>query len=149
MHDIVNNIGVEQPLMPQSILASAIDSGAIDTLGAETVAVAVLVGDIIDTLGASVRVDLKIEHADDDGTGNPAAYAACTDADVLNATGLVAGKFMSIDAGNKKQKRHLIGYRGGKRFICVTATPVGLVSGGTIAMLALKGNLSQLPVTNT
>lgn len=149
MHNIVNNIGIEQSLMPQTITSSALNSGNIDTQGAEALAVVLLVGNTADTLGASVRIDVKIEHADDDGTGAPGAYAACTDEDVLNFTGLSSGLFLSVDGSTKKQKRHAIGYRGGKRFVKVTATPTGLTAGVPVALLALKGNLSQLPVTNS
>ena len=149
MHDIVNNIGITQVLNPQTIQASALNSGNIDTQGAEALAVVLLVGNIVDTLGASVRIDVKIEHADDDGTGNPGTYAACVDDDVLNFTGLIAGLFISIDSAGEKQKRYAIGYRGGKRFVKVTATPVGLTTGGPVAMMSLKGNINQLPVNNT
>ena len=148
MHNISSNIGFEQSLMPQTIQAAALNTGNIDTQGAEALAVAILVGDIADTLSGSIRIDVKIEHADDDGAGAPGAYTACTDEDVLNFTGLAAGKFLSIDAAGKEQKRHVIDYRGGKRFVKVTATPVSLATGGPIAMLALKGNPGQLPVTN-
>lgn len=149
MHNIVHNIGIAQSLMPQTIQASALNTGNIDMQGAETLSVVLLVGDIADTLSGSVRIDVKIEHADDDGAGAPAAYAACADEDVLNFTGLASGQFLSIDAAGKEQKRHVVGYRGGKRFVKVTATPVSLTTGGPIAMLALKGNLSQLPATNS
>lgn len=149
MHSITDNIGIEQSLMPQTIISAALNSGNIDTRGAETTAVAILVGNTADTLSGSVRIDVKIEHADDDGAGAPGAYAACTDEDVLNASGLVSGLFLSIDAAGKKQKRHVIGYRGGKRFVKVTATPTGLTAGAPVALLTLKANLGQLPVVNT
>lgn len=148
MHSITDNIGIEQSLMPQTIIAAALNSGNIDTRGAETTAVAILVGNTADALSGSVRIDVKIEHADDDGAGAPGAYAACTDEDVLNASGLVSGLFLSIDAAGKKQKRHVIGYRGAKRFVKVTATPTGLTAGVPVALLTLKGNLGQLPVIN-
>ncbi len=149
MHDLVNNIGIEQSLMPQTIQASALDTGDLDTQGAEALAVVLLVGNIVDTLSGSDRIDVKIEHADDDGSGSPDSYAACTDEDVLNFTGLSSGQFLSIDSSGEEQKRYVIGYRGGKRFVKVTATPVSLSTGGPVAFLALKGNLSQLPVDNT
>lgn len=148
MHDIVSNISIIQAAMPQTIQAAAVTTGNIDCQGAENLSVAVLVGAIADTLGPSNRIDLKIEHADDDGTGNPAAYAACADADVLNFSGLIAGVFLSLDAAGKKQKRHVVAYRGGKRFVKVTATPVAIATGGPIAMVALKGGLSQKPAIN-
>ena len=149
MHDTVNNLSIAQSLMPQTIQASALDTGNIDMQGAENLSVVVLIGNIADTLDATHRLDVKIEHADDDGTGSPGSYAACTDEDVLNFTGLSAGKFLSVDTGSKEQKRHVIGYRGGKRFVKVTATPVSLTTGGPVAMLAIKGNPHLAPVANT
>lgn len=149
LHDIANNIAVEQALAPQTIQALALNSGDIDCRGFSAVAVVLAVGNIGDTLDASNRIDVKIEHADDDGTGAPAAYAACTDEDVQNATGLSSGKFLSIDDAAKESSRHVIGYRGGKRFVKVTATPVSLETGGPVAMLALKANPAQAPVSNT
>jgi hypothetical protein len=148
MHDIVNNIGIAQALMPQTIQAAALNSGNIDCQGAEALCVVLLVGAIADTLDSTHRIDVKIEHADDDGTGNPGAYVSCVDTDVLNFTGLSGGVFLSIDSAPEKQRRYAIGYRGGKRFVKVTATPVGLVTGGPVAMLALKGNLAQRPALN-
>lgn len=148
MHDITSNIHLSQVLDPQTIQGSALDSGDIDAQGFETLAVAVLVGEIGDTLDASNRIDLSIEHADDDGTGSPGSYAACTDADVLNASGLSTGIFKAVDAAGDESARHVIGYRGGKRFVKVTATPVSLATGGAIAMLALKGGASGAPVDN-
>ena len=149
MHNIVNNLALAQALSPQTIQASALDSGNIDMQGAETLCVVVLVGAIADALDGSHHIDLKIEHADDDGTGSPGSYAACADADVLNFTGLSSGVFKSIAAAGDKSKRYAIGYVGGRRFVKVTATPTSISTGGPIAMLTLKGNQTQKPVANT
>lgn len=148
LHDLVNNIAVEQCLAPQTIQGSALNSGNIDCRGFEAVAMVIAVGNIADALDGSNRLDLKIEHADDNGSGAPGSYADCADDDVLNFTGLSSGKFLSVDDAGKEGKRHVIGYRGGKRFIKVTATPVSLETGGPIAMLALKGTAAQAPVAN-
>jgi len=149
MHDLVNSISILQTVQPQVIQASALDTGNIDMQGAGSLSVVVLVGNIVDTLDASHRIDVKIEHADDDGTGAPGSYAACIDDDVLNFANLSSGKFLAIDGSAKEQKRHVIGYQGGKRFVKVTATPVSLSTGGPIAMMALKGSLAQKPQANT
>lgn len=149
MHDIVSNIKIEQALSPQTIQAAALNSGNIDMQTAGTLAVVVAIGNIADTLDGTHRIDLKIEHADDDGTGAPAAYAACTDDDVLNAAGLTGGVFKAVNANSLELARHVIGYRGGRRFVKVTATPVSLTTGGPIAMIALKGNTAQKPVDNS
>lgn len=144
MHDIVNNLTITQCLAPQVIQAAALDSGNIDMQGYETLAVAMLVGNITDTLDADNRIDVKIEHGDATD-----AYTACTDEEVLNFTGLSSGIFLTIDAAGKEQKRHVIGYRGGKRYVKVTATPVSMSTGGPIAIVAIRGNAAQAPVTNT
>ncbi|MBI1215675.1 MAG: hypothetical protein GC185_07645 [Alphaproteobacteria bacterium] len=150
MHDITSNIGITQCLAPQTIDSSALDSGSIDMQGADCAAVAVFIGAMGDTLSGSARIDLKIEHADDDGAGAPGSFAACTDEDVLNFTGLDAsGIFESVDADAKAQKRYVVGYRGGKRFIKVTATPTGLSSGGPVAMACLTGAPHEAPVDNS
>lgn len=149
MHDIVNNIGVTQLLMPQTIHSSELDTGSVDTQGADIQSIVVLVGNIGDTLSGTVRIDLSIEHADDDGTGNPLAFAACDDTDVLNFSGLTSGIFASVNASGQAEKRYVIDYIGGLRFVKVIATPVGLTNGGPIAMLGLQGNLNQLPAVNS
>ncbi len=149
MHSIVDNIKIEQALMPQVIQGSALNSGDIDMLGAENLSVVLLVGDMSDVLSGSVKVDVKIQHADDDGSGVPDTYVDCDDEDVLNASGLTAGVFLSVDEAAKEQSRHVIEYRGAKRFVKVTATPTGLSTGGEIAILSLKGGLNQKPTDNS
>lgn len=148
MRDILSTLRTEQSLKPQTIQASALDSGNIDLQGFDSLAVIVAVGQIADTLGASNRLDLKIEHADDNGSGAPGSYAACTDDDVIGMTGLSSGIFMSVNADTKDNARYAIGYRGGKRFVKVTATPVSLATGGPVAMMALKGHPASAPASN-
>jgi hypothetical protein len=149
MHNIVHNIETTLVLAPQTVQAAAVNSGTIDTQGSETLAVVVMVGTIGETLDSENRIDLKIEHADDNGSGAPASYSPCTDDDVQNASDLSAGIFAVIDHADKAQKRHMVEYTGGKRFVKVTATPVSLATGGPVAMLALAGNAAQKPVSNT
>ncbi len=148
MHDLVNNIAVMQSVMPQVIAAAALSTGNIDTQGADIQSFVVLVGNIADVLSGAVRIDLSISHADDDGTGNPAAFSGCADTDVLNFTGLTSGIFASVNAAAAAEKRYVIDYIGGKRFVKVIATPVGLVTGGPVAVLSLQANLHTLPAVN-
>lgn len=145
MHDLINSIAAAQVLAPQTIQAAPLVATAIDMQGAESLCFAVAVGAIVDTLDASKRIDVKIEHAEDDGTGAAGTYAACTDADVVGVAGLSNGIFLKVDADAKENKTHLAGYRGGKRFVRVTATPVSLATGGPIAIVAIKSNLAQRP----
>lgn len=145
MHDLLNSLGIAQIIAPQTVQAAPVAGSAIDMQGCESLALIVAVGEIADTLDSDNRIDVKIEHADDDGTGNPGAYAACSDADVMASETLVSGVFLSIDDTALENKRHAIGYCGGKRFVKVTATPVSMTTGGPLAVLAIKGNLSQRP----
>lgn len=147
MHDLINSVSLIQAVAPQTVQASAVTGSAIDMQGAEILAIVVAVGAIGDTLDASNRLDVKIEHADDNGSGSPAGYTACDDGDVIGASGLTGGVFLKVDAPAKASTRHTVAYAGGKRFVRVTATPVSLETGGSIAVLAIKGNLSQNPNT--
>jgi len=144
MHNIVDNIKIEQVLKPQTVSTAAVVSDSVDVLGAENLAVAVMVGTFADTLSSTAKVDLKIEHSDDD-----TSYAACVDSDVANFSGLVSGVFASIDAEGKESSRYVIEYIGSKRYVRVTATPTGLTTGGAIAMAALTANHAQKPVSNS
>lgn len=149
MRDNYSNVLVEQNLFPATVQASAVNSGNIDTRGFDSLTVVVAVGDIADALSGTSKLTLKIEHADDDGTGSPASYAACADTDVLGFTGLASGVFKTIDADTKDKKAYPIGYVGGKRFVKVTATPASLSTGGPVGILSLKGHPAQAPVAQT
>lgn len=149
MHDLLNSLGIAQIIAPQTVQAAPVASDAIDLQGCESLALIVAVGNIVDTLDSENRIDVKIEHADDNGNGAPAAFTACADSDVMAAPeALNAGVFLSIDDAGLESKRHTIGYCGGKRFVKVTATPVSMTTGGPMAVLAIKGNLAQRPAAN-
>ncbi|MDP2204755.1 MAG: hypothetical protein Q8K65_00445 [Alphaproteobacteria bacterium] len=148
MHDIIHNIGLSQVAAPQVMTSAPVTGAVIDTQGIGTLAVAVLLGAAADTLGVAVYIDLKIEHADDDGTGNPAAFTPCTDADVLPDMTLSSGVFKRIDSNAEANMRYALEYRGEKRFVKVSAVPAGLEDGAPIAMIALCGNPAQKPVDN-
>lgn len=147
--DILNKLKYEQALKPQVIQASALTSGNTDTRDFDGLSIVVCIGEIADTLDASNRIDLKIEHAEDDGTGSPDSYAACTDDDVLGFSGLSSGLYKSVNADTKDNARYVIGYRGDRRFVKVTATPVSLETGGAIAMVVVKGAAHQGPADNS
>ena len=67
----VNNglIGVTQLLMPQThpFFLNSTLRAASTRRAPDIQSIVVLVGNIADTLSGSVRVDLSIQHADDDG----------------------------------------------------------------------------------
>ncbi len=144
MHDVINSIAVVQAVAPQVVSTAAVSSPAIDLQGCESLGVIIAVGDIADTLDATHRLDVKIEHAEDDGTGAPAAYVPCSAAD-LGGAEANGGVFLSVNAAAREKTRHLVSYQGGKRFVRLSVTPVGLTAGGPVAIVAIKGNLAQKP----
>ena len=145
MHDIIHNIGVSQIAAPQTIKTVAVVGEVIDTQGIGALAVAVLLGNAADTLGAGVYVDLKIEHADDNGNDAPAAFAPCTAADISPDMAVSAGVFQRVNSPSLDNTRYAVEYRGGKRFVRVSAVPAGLDDGLPLAMLAMAGNTAQKP----
>lgn len=150
MHDLHSNVLVSNSAQPQTLSGTTpITSGDIDRQGYEAVEIIANFGAIVDSLnGTSVKVDVKLEHADDDGTGNAGSYAACADTDVLGWTGLSSGIFKTLSADTMDSKLYPIGYRGGKRFIKLTATPAGLSTGGPFAITTVLGKPSNAPTSN-
>jgi hypothetical protein len=149
MHDLHSNVLIVNSAKPQTLSGTTpITSGDIDRQGYEAVEVIANFGNLVDTLnGTTIKVDLMLQHADDDGTGNPGSYAACADTDVLGFTGLASGVFKTLNV-SMDQKLYPIGYRGGKRFIKLTATPAGLSTGGPFAITTVLGKPSNAPTSN-
>ncbi len=145
MRDLHNNLAVVRGIAPQTVAGSPLNTGNIDLRGFNAAEIVVEFGDI-DEMGASpvgaAKLDIKIEHADDDGSGAPGAYADVTLADVIGPASVSAGVVASptTDAAPVE-----VGYIGDKRFIRVTLTPTGLVNGGPIACMIVKGHARHAP----
>ena len=101
--------------------------------------VVAMLGDI-DELGGSpvggAKVEMIIDHADDDGTGAAGTYAAVAIADVIGPTSVTSGVVASTTGDESFLE---VGYKGGKRFIRVTLQPTALTNGGPISAMVIKG----------
>ena len=147
--DLHNNIAHVTAIAPQTLAQAAspegLQSGNIDLQGFHSAEVVAYLGDI-DELGGSpvgdAKVQLLLEHADDDGTGSPGTYAAVALADVLGPSAVTAGivATSTTDSGFLE-----VGYVGGKRFIRVTLVPTGLTNGGPVAAWVVKGDARHAP----
>ena len=101
IHDTVR---AKRVLQMQTISGSALNSGDVDTRGFESVMFLVDFGDIVE-MGASpigaAQIAIKLEHADDDGSGSPGSYAAVATGDVDGHTpdsqGVVATPTSDLD----------------------------------------------------
>lgn len=143
---IHDTIRVSRVLQAQTISGSALNTGDIDTRGFDSVMFMVDFGDI-DEMGASpvggAKIDILVEHADDDGTGSAGIYSnvAANDIDGLApSNGIVASP--TTDANEIT-----FGYVGSKRFVKITLTPTGLTNGGPIGVWLVNGHAHLTPVT--
>lgn len=154
MHDSDSrNLGV-LGLAPVVIQGSALNTGNIDLKGFDSALVLVLAG-IITEMQTPVSpllgtIVFKIQHAEDND-GSPAAYADCADADVVGATGLSSGEFLTFTEGTSADDLSVnqISYIGGRRFIKITATPDDISAGGPIAIPVIKGHALHGPAGAT
>ena len=147
MRDLYNNVLPARAIQAQTITGSAIASGDLDLKGFNAVQVVVDFGDI-DEMGASpegaAQIAIKLEHADDDGTGAAGTYSDVVLADVIGPSSVSAGVIATptTDAAPVRA-----GYVGGKRFLRVTLTPTGLTNGGPVGCWLLKGKPLHAPVS--
>ncbi len=145
MRDLHNSIAHAVAVAPQVISGSNLASGDIDLLGFNSAEIVAFLGDI-DELGGSpvgsAKLEVKLEHADDDGTGAPGAYANVALADVLGPTSVGSGVVASTTTD---QNVLAVGYVGDKRFVRVTLVPTGLTNGGPVSAWVAKGHPRHAP----
>lgn len=145
MRDLHNNIVHVSAIAPITISGANLSSGNIDLAGFGAVEIAVHMGDI-DELGGSpvgaAKLDVKLEHADDDGAGAPAAYTEVVLADVVGPTSVTGGVVLTTTSDLQILDA---GYVGGKRFIRVTLQPTALTNGGPVGAWVVKGRPRHAP----
>ncbi len=147
MRDLHNNVLPVRAVQVQTISGSALASGDLDLQGFNAAEILVDFGDI-DEMGGSplggAQIAVKLEHADDDGTGAAGAYGDVGVADVIGPASVTAGVVATL---TDDTALHRVGYVGGKRFVRVTLTPSGLSNGGPVGCWLLKGRPLHAPVT--
>ena len=149
MQDLNSNLAPVQAIPARTIsqVGGALVSGNVDLAGFNAAQVVVHYGDI-DEMGASpqgsAQIAVKLEHADDDGTGAPGAYAEVTAADVTGAGSVAAGV---VATPVSDLVPTTVGYVGDKRFLRITLTPTGLTNGGPVGVLVNKGHPRHAPVS--
>ncbi len=149
MQDLNSNLAPVQALTAQTInqASGALVSGNVDLAGFNAAQVVVHFGEIIE-MGASpvgsAQIAVKLEHADDDGSGAPSTYANVTDADVTGVSGIAAGV---VASPNSDLAPVTVGYVGDKRFIRATLTPTGLTTGGPVGVIVNRGHPRHAPVS--
>lgn len=119
MKDLHSNIDIVQAVKPVLVKDATVPAAAeVDLQGFNSAEIEIPVGlKSVDT----GTITLKLEHADDDGTGQAGSYASVEAGDVLGATpssGIVLT--IDVDTDASTSTVHRLGYIGGKRFIKLT-----------------------------
>lgn len=146
MKDLYNNLEVVSIIDPVTVTSGSAPAavGDIDLAGFNSALIVYSVGTSADTLSASLYHTLKLEHADDDGTGSAGDYSAVAAADVLGVTP-AQGIIFTIDDPAKDNAVYKCGYVGGKRFLKITAAETGATSGCPISVVLVKGHGLDVP----
>ena len=135
MNDLYNNVAVRRAISPVSVAdTTAAVSQIIDRQGFGSLMFAIATGSIAD---ADATFTVLVEDGDDSGLSDAAAVA---DAQLHGTEALAAFRF---DDDNETRK---IGYRGFKRYVRLTITPVANASAALFSAVAILGNPSDAPV---
>lgn len=144
MQDLHSNVLPVRAIAPQTITSSALVSGNLDLAGFNSAQVVADFGTTEGFSGSpSGSIAIKLEHADDDGTGSPGTYANVALTDVVGPSSVTSGVVATVTSETVTR----VGYVGDKRFLRVTFTPTGLGNGGPCGALLLKGNARHGPAS--
>jgi hypothetical protein len=135
MYDLSNKTAAVVSLAPANRTADT-DGTGVDLQFWESALVVAQVGTEGDTLSGSVKIDLKLEHSDDNST-----FTAVAQADVTDATIASGGIFATIDANAEAPAIFQLSYIGSKRYIRVVDDRTGTHTNGTpTSAIVVKGN---------
>ena len=148
-YDLHNNIDFVSGIVPQTLAQTASPDGLqsidIDLLNFSSAEAVAYLGDI-DEMGTSpvgdAKVQMILDHADDDGTGSPGTFANVVLADVLGPAAVSGGIVATATTDNTFLE---IGYVGGKRWLRATLVPTSLVNGGPVAAWVVRGRPRHAP----
>jgi hypothetical protein len=138
MRDLYNNIEVrraESPIAAAQTDNTAIVTEIIDMRGWKSMVWAVALGTLAD---ADVTATILMEHGDNSALTDAAAVP---DAEMDPTEAIMAFDFADDDSVRK------MGYKGEKRYVRLTITPVGNTGNFPIAAIAIMGDPDERPTT--
>lgn len=123
--DVKSNIKLVSSLLPAVRTADANGAG-VDTQDSVGVGLVAHIGLSGDTLSGSVKIEMEVQHSDDNSS-----FSACADADINAAvTGTNTGTFAVIDAAADDEQIYKCNYIGSKRYVRVVANFTGTHTNG-------------------
>ena len=112
LKDLKSNLTVSSLLIP-AVRNADVNSATFDLKAALSAEVVVYLGDSADTLSGTNKIEIELEHSDDNS-----AWADCADADIDSAVAATnTGTFALVDAPGEDQAAFKCGYKGSKRYI--------------------------------
>ena len=137
MKDLFNLVHPVRALSPVSVADNTAQVGAIvDRQGFESLTFLIGLGSIAD---ADATFTVHLDHG---------SLADLSDAAVVSATDLLGTTTLAaFNFGDDNETRKL-GYRGIKRYVRLTITPVNNASAALISAIALLGHPAQVPTVN-
>ncbi len=131
MRDLFHNLDMVGQVAPTSVTSDTTTTGSTLTRDESFGLVGVLqVGSY-----SGGEFHLQVEHADDDGSGNPGTFSEVPDKDLI---GTEEGTLLS-GAGIS-----MVGYVGGKEYVRFNVVSLGGAS-GSVSAAAFKGYLNKAP----
>lgn len=148
MRDLASKISSVVAMLAATLSATP-TSVVLDMQGFDSAVLLLSIGVGGITFTGTNRVDFHLEHADDDGTGNPGAYSdvLVTDINGKDAPATVTtGYVKSLIVAHASADVSEIGYIGGKRFLRFTPVFGGTHATGTpMAATLSKGHPRNAP----
>ena len=143
MKDLKNNIGVVQSLAPAARSSDA-DGTGVDLQGFESATVVIDMGAEGITLSTTNKIEIELEHSDDDATYTDVTSSA----DVIGATPDSNGVIATFDDPGEAPAISSVGYIGGKRYIRAVANFSGTHGSATpLGVSVIKGHARKNPVS--
>jgi len=136
MRDLGNNLIPVASLLPQlaSGNGTTTNSTGVNLVGFEGALMVLSAGAEGDTLSASLKYTVKLQHSTDDST-----YTDVAQSDVTDAT-LASGVWLTLDAAADVSQSYAIGYIGGNQYVRVEIVRTGNHATGTpLSAVVLKG----------
>jgi len=141
MRDLASGLAAGYTLTPATRNADATGTG-IDLRGFGSAALLLLIGIGGITFDGSNKIELVLEHSDDDSV-----YAPVTAADVRGVAVTGSGIVKALTVAHAAASITELGYLGGRRYLRLSADFTGTHGTGTpMAAVVLRGHPGSAPV---
>lgn len=140
MKDLYNHLEIETVMAPIAVTADTSDED-IDLAGFDSCVILGVTG--AGTITSTHKMNFRISHADDDGTGSSDSYSYVEDEDLLGA-GDVTDGVPASPVMIAEDSEYALGYVGGKRFLKIELIEADTTD-AIIGLYVIKGHPLDVP----